>query len=222
MSETPTIVELERLRGAVGAQRQRVAELEHAAQSAARELGAAREALADFYRWRERGRDAEPGTEQELIERVRELEGGLTLQPVVKPGQSASQVQGEDLQPAASEVEFTVVDPRTKAMLEGARELLDEREAELRAFVVDNLAELAVERAPQAARVAANAERELHVAQSVIAEYEAERAWWAAVLRVTIPEGQPLPEVDVPANPFEGLVQGVKVKPPMPERFLQK
>lgn len=48
------LAELERLRGEVGAQRQRVAELEQAAQDSRRRVATARAALAEFYRERER------------------------------------------------------------------------------------------------------------------------------------------------------------------------
>jgi hypothetical protein len=210
MVETPMLVELERLRGAVGAQRARVAELEQAAQREGRELGQARSELTDHYRRRELGDDQaqDPGLEAELIERVRKAEGGLTLRPVIYP-QDNGQV----------DVGLDAVNPRIEAQLAGARQLLAEREGELRAFVGEHVGDLAVERAPQARLVADRAQEALRVAAEAAAAYEAERTWWALLLALTVGEGETA-AIDVPGNPFEGLGRGT-VAPPMPERFIQ-
>jgi hypothetical protein len=204
------LAELERLRGAVGAQRQRVAQLEDAARESARRVQVAREQLADFYRERERG-GANGGDDGEraLIDALREAEGGLGVRPTVHP-------HGEGL----LDVELHAVDPKAEAMLEGARELLADREAELRAFVIRHLSELAVERASRAGEVAERCERALRVAAEAAGEYESERSWWAGTLALTVGEGD-APNIDVPGNPFEGLRLGVTIALPMPERFTE-
>jgi capsule polysaccharide export protein KpsE/RkpR len=213
------LAELERLRGAVGAQRERVSELERAARESGRRVALAREALADFYARRERARARatnwdvatgepcpEPGepSEAELIDALREAEGGLTVKPEVH----------------TLETHLVVVDPKAEAMLGEARAILQEREAELREWVRGHLADLAAGRAPRARLVAAECEGALRAATAAMGAYESERTWWASVLSLTVGEGDP-PLIDTPGNPFAGLQQGVRVVPPLPGRFMQ-
>jgi hypothetical protein len=221
-AETPHLVEVERLRGLEGGREGRVVELEQAAHQKGRRKLAAQEALAEFYRQRERRRatatdpdvtgdplpdEGEP-TEEDLIAELREADEGLTVRPAVKPF-------GDGLM----DVELDVVDPKAEAMLAEARDLLAEARGELRAYVVAHLHDLAVERAPRAREVADRCETTLRLVNEAMGAYEAERAWWASLLRLTVGEGE-VPLVDVPGNPFEGLSPGVKVLPPLPERLI--
>ena len=209
--ETPALAELERLRGAVGAQRQRVASLEDEARESARRVEMARAALAEHYRDRERrGGDVpvEQGErERALVEELHDAEGGLSVRPVIYPS-------GGD----TADVGLTMVDTKAEAMVAGATELLAEREAELREFVIRRLPDLALERASRAREVAERCERALRAAADAAGAYEAERTWWASTLSLTTGEGDS-PVIDVPGNPLAGLQVGARVVPPMPERF---
>ncbi|HMH48512.1 MAG TPA: hypothetical protein VK538_12465 [Solirubrobacteraceae bacterium] len=213
--ETSALVELERLQGLVGAQRERVRELERASQEAARRVARARGALEDLYLRREMdeaqdlpvGPDAE---EQELIEELREAEGGLSVRPVVYP-------QGD----LAPEIGLDAVNPMVEARLKGARMLLQERESELGAFVVAHVGDLAVERAPRARQVVEQVQEALRVAAAAAALWQGEHTWWAGVLKLTVGEGENA-QVDLPENPLTGLSTGVRVSPPLPEHLIEQ
>jgi hypothetical protein len=174
------LAELERVQGAVAAQRERVAELDRARSDGARRVERARARLLDFYRERERlgaqvgegiALELPEGTEAELVEELRQAEGGLQLRAAVIPF-------GDGL----SDVRLASVDQRAEAMHAGAVEALGLREGELREFIRDNLPALAAERVPLARAVQGRAAAALEEARGAAAAHERERSWWARTL----------------------------------------
>ncbi len=210
------LAELERLHGAVGAQRERVAELDRARADGARRVERVRARLLEFYRERERlgaqvvegiVLELPEGTEGELIAELREVEGGLALRADLLP-------YGDGM----SDVRLAPVDERAEAAWEGAREALAEREEELRAFVQGNLPALAAERALLARAVRDRAAAALEEARRAAAAHEMERSWWARTLSLAGLESllQGMPENELAWSAQAG-VPGL----PMPKRFVE-
>jgi hypothetical protein len=212
-------VAFERCEGDVGAQRERVAELDHARQEGARRVGEARAALLESQRAREANRSitdlamahgeaivVETGVprEDELIEAVREAENGLSLRAVTLPHGGG-----------VSDVELRVVDEMAEARYEGAVEALQAAEDRLHQFAASHFAELEVERAPRAGSAQRRVANALAEFRAATAEFEAERNWQTRLCNAA--GRQDLIE-DLPANPGAWLAEAPReVPPPMPE-----
>jgi hypothetical protein len=214
------LVELEELRERVAAAKVRVGELDRARKDGGRRVQRARARLTGFLQERERRRgqatDVDPNgdplqeptepTEEELVEELRQAEGGVTVRASLKPyggGMSA--------------VELEPVDERADALWEGAKVALTEREAELRTFVRENLPGIAAARAPAARAVQGRATAVLEAARRGAGEWERERTFWAQTLVAggLEPQLQTLPD-----NPFRWAMDAPREGGlPMPESF---
>jgi hypothetical protein len=226
------LAELERLKGAVGAQKARVAELDRARSAGGRRVEEARERLLSFYRDRERvggQTEAERQAEVQVTgEAILVEQDGL----VVEVGGESEMALIEDLRGAQSDlqmrasvipygggvqdVELQAVDPRAEAMYEGAVAALAERQQELRQFVRDRIADIAAERAPLAQAVQARVAAALEEGRGAAGAYESQRTWWAQTLSAGGLEGELM---SIPDNPLRWASQPAEAGLPMPASF---
>jgi hypothetical protein len=129
--------------------------------------------------------------EDELIAELEAARSGMILRPAVHP-------MGD----AAPDVTLQPVDPVAEAELAGAREALEEREAELREFASANLAGLVEEMAARAREVVERMGVALRLLRESSAEYEGMRQQSTQLLNDA---GRPDLLMSIPDHPLRAL-----------------
>jgi hypothetical protein len=216
------LARFEQLEGEVGAQRERVAELDRARHDRARKVESARAALLEFHRAREANGGVEgpdldlsqttaelegDTREHELVEALREAESGLSLRTVTFP------------HGGGTDVELQVVDELAEARFAGAQEALQAAEDRLHTFASEHFEDAQVERASKAAAardVLIDADRVYRLATQGI---QVELAWQT---RFCTAAGREDLVAELPENPGAWIAQVPrKVPAPMPKRLTE-
>jgi hypothetical protein len=134
-SETPMFDRLEELREAKRAAERRATELEAELRGSRRAVSRAKGPLLDYFRAIGAGeREPDPDLERELRAAVSDAESQVSTRPILRDG---------------ALVDLEVVNDETEAMLAGARERVEQADADLRDFASEHEAELIAERLPQ-------------------------------------------------------------------------
>jgi hypothetical protein len=204
------------LKTAVEDAKQRVAEFDAARQAGARRVERARAELMEFYRRQGRGDESEvtdlamgrpldDDRETDLINALREAEGGLRLRAGHYPQEGN-----------LPDVALEAVDDAAEARYEGARELLAEREVELRQYVALHLTELVVERTPIAGAIRNQCAAMLDEARGIGDAWERFRSQTVELLNLADREDL---IAEIADNPMRGLRDLQEVPLPMPTSF---
>ena len=205
--KTSALAQLAARERAVEQAKAKVAELEAEKQKAQRAVERALAPLTDYHRAIGAG-EREPDAEEEArLEEAVERAQAESRQRVVSNWRAES---GDGLT-------VETVTPRIDGQLAGAREAVERREGELRAFLARRFDDLAAKLAEQAREARGRFEQAWEAVREAEAEWQEVAQRCRPLFQATRRTGSPLlPEGDMPLSPLRGLVYDLDAGWPLP------